>query len=437
MPGTSIGAVIWYAVKPIIKIYLIIGSGIFLSKRNILTVEAAKTISDIVLTLLLPCLIFNKIVSNIDGSDLKGIGLICLTCFMVFSTGCAAAILSKLLTPVPRKWIGGLFAGGIFTNFTDIPIAYIQSLDVSGLFTDAEGEKGVAHVCIALAMFNLCLFNFGGFRLIEHDFKEKVDLEKQSEPTSSEENDGAESQGVERRASMEQIVREYSGVEPVEKKLSRILTSEVGVLAQPKTPFVKKYHLGLVIYFLENCLRPCAVATIISLVIVFIPWLKGLFVHNSKHIANAPDGLPPLDFLLDYTAYIGAASIPFSLCLLGASISRLSISTIPPGFWKCALLLVVLRLGVMPIIGVLWIKRLVKSGLIDKSDNVLQFVLAMLWGLPSATMQIFFTAFYTPLDSTDRTQMNCVSLYMLIQYPILVVSLPILVTYVFKNQLGY
>ena len=48
----TLGQVIWISVKPIIKIYLIIGVGFGLCKMGILTADATRTISDIVLTVL-------------------------------------------------------------------------------------------------------------------------------------------------------------------------------------------------------------------------------------------------------------------------------------------------------------------------------------------------------------------------------------------------
>ena len=117
--GLTIGQAIWVSVKPIIKIYLIIGTGFFLAKTNILTVAASRTLSDIVLTVLLPSLSFNKIVGSIEDSDIKDVGIICLTAVLIFGTGLFFAyVLSKLL-PVPKEWRGGILAGGMFPNISD------------------------------------------------------------------------------------------------------------------------------------------------------------------------------------------------------------------------------------------------------------------------------------------------------------------------------
>lgn len=547
----EIGVVIWSAVKPMIKIYLILLTGFFLAKQNMLTVETTRSLSDIVLTVLLPCLSFNKIVANIDGGDIKNVGIICLTAVIIFGTGGLFALLVRTFSPVPKRWYGGILAGGIFPNISDIPIAYIQTMATGSIMTPEEGEKGIAHVIIFLAIFLFCVFNLGGFRLIEYDFRdmgdeesqEKVEGENQNIETSSsldnsiqedpletipdsasveqtiDSDDDSEDTGqpylkeqpepvpltedvlkhrrntasslqpavsnktsgsetsnqchgqtisrVPTRQSitstaaslrslhrvaelrrlpsqtMEDVIDEYSEAgarrpdESNRARLAHILTSEVGVtgsdITKTSPSFFQKYHLSMISFLLQNCLRPCSLALIISLIIAFIPWLKALFVETGVNMPNAPDDLPPLNFIMDYTAYIGAASVPMALLLLGGCIARLNLGNLSPGFWRSAVILVILRLCIMPILGVLWVDRLTKAGWIGDEDSILKFVICISWGLPSMTTQVYFTAFIMDPDASDKTQMDCTSFYLLIQYPLLVISMPIVVTYVVKN----
>lgn len=576
--SVTLGQVIFASVKPIFKIYLIIGVGFTLARYGILSVEATRIISDIVLTVLIPCLAFSKIVSNIEDQDIKQVGIICLSSVLIFGTGLFMAFIVRTLLPVPKRWRGGILAGGMFPNISDLPIAYLQSMDNGLIFTPEEGDKGVASVIIFMTMFMLCVFNLGGFRLIEMDFRyndienaDKVedghgkenlqDAEvanntntvEQSEETnkkqttattinnistgaSSSDNDDAlnrvdsnytrsdelsipstysmslnetigESQrnpisnsvrvfsrtdsnnstlrqrhfgNVERVRSidlrempaenMDDIIREYSNVDQFghirenayhvltetktsvrdrsdsNQPLSRILTSDATVTTKDiknAANFLPKNVNKLPIvpalaFFLKNCLRPASLSVIISLTIAFIPWVKALFVisNHTPHIRQAPDGLPVLNFMIDFTSYVGSAAVPFGLMLLGATLGRLKIGKLYPGFWKSAMTLVVLRQCVMPIFGVLWCDRLVKAGWLNwESDRMLLFVIAIDWALPSMTTMIYFTASYTPVDCLDPIQMECVSFFLMIQYPLLVVSLPFVVTYFLKVQI--
>ncbi|CAI4050278.1 hypothetical protein N7582_004875 [Saccharomyces uvarum] len=623
----TLGQAIWASVKPIIKIYLIIGVGFSLAKMGILTVEATRTISDVVLTVLLPCLSFNKIVANIEDEDIKSVGIICLSAVLIFVTGLFFAYIVRLLLPVPKQWYGGILAGGMFPNISDLPIAYLQSMDQGFIFSADEGNKGVANVIIFLTMFLICVFNLGGFRLIESDFKYNDDenAERASETTGAsptinantptnkssssydrklfndkyttrnshteatnapsitsqrsrsigplsvagtdsgskvtkpaqaktktmdtiEHIQGGESQrtsglnalenpssastvhsyntsesynssldtmrarripslprayntvseekgpgeyyprntsmsalepirSIDMRAlppqDIHNLIREYSNVDQFghqrrnscfvnsdmndvhsikssstlqtikNANLTRILTSDATVSKKdietsgeslPK--WMRKFPLTpLLVFFLKNCLRPCSMAVIIALIIAFIPWLKALFVTtaNTPHIKQAPDNAPALSFFMDFTSYVGAACVPFGLILLGATLGRLKIGRLYPGFWKAAVVLVILRQCVMPIFGVLWCDRLVKAGWVNwQDDSMLLFVIAISWNLPTMTTLIYFTASYTPPEVTEPIQMECVSFFLMLQYPLMTISLPFLVSYVLK-----
>lgn len=687
----TLGQAIWSSVKPIIKIYLIIGTGFGLSKMNILTADATRTISDIVLTVLLPCLSFNKIVANIQDSDIKDVGIIVLTSLLIFGSGLFFAYIVRRFMPVPRKWYGGILAGGMFPNISDLPIAYLQTMDQGLVFTEEEGEKGVASVIIFLAMFLICVFNCGGFRLIENDFNyndeenainddidnnDKVPFEfntnalesssdsyninnekQQNDNTvdplenatqnnsdekiikhtnlngsnSSNETIGSKENNVENKGSssnnsnednkidntiipkpenayhgtpnnnnysnnipntmevnsiltttsmpvssiltensidsenfnpgenyraytndkeeddyktkrissqpvaytqtdenmnnkfyhhqrhnpnnnlaytssyqrsmygldrivstrsldnrslpsqnLHDIIHEYSNVDQfgqarrnsqasefaednnslasdtstnastIQKirtaKLTKILTSDATVSKKdieesgsslPK--WMRNFKItSLLVFFLKNCLRPCSIAVILALIIAFIPWVKALFVKNADtpKIAQAPDNQPALSFIMDYTSYVGAASVPFGLILLGATLGRLKIGKLYPGFWKSACVLVFLRQCIMPIFGVLWCDRLVKAGWLDwEKDKMLLFVIAINWALPTMTTLIYFTASYTPLGTIEPIQMECTSFFLMIQYPLMIISLPFLVSYFLKVQM--
>lgn len=634
----SIGEAIWASVKPIIKIYLIILTGIILSKLALLSVETTRAISDIVLAVLLPCLAFNKIVGSLETKDAKTVGIVAISAVLVYVTGFGAAYLVKSLLPCPPEWQGGILAGGMFPNISDLPIAYLQTMDTF-VFTEEEGARGIAVAIIFLATFLLCLFNLGGFRLIEHDFK-YADIESQSiitpsldvstsftkedesgSPSSStsssasasassaqSDNDlqpngqeslytldsqlaslapthtrssvaptaisslpsvstfssmtqpssvqayGEESstaasaitggsstlsrsctcpaclassmtsssllstdshnnlrhrnradsmntlhsvRSIDQRTSLPlqglpDVIHEYSNVDQFGRqrhassasgfsnttiysnmdgstyegslddekrqdlsvmdrirsaKLTRIITSDatvnkhdIDVSGDQILPriIMKLPGSHLLMFFLTNCLRPCSVAVFAGLFIAFMPWLKALFVttNNTPYVGLAPDQEPVLSFIMDYTGYLGAASVPFGLLLLGATLGRLQISSLYPGFWKTATLLVILKLCVMPIFGVLWCDRLVKAGWCSwEEDKMVLFVISMTWGLPTMTTLIYFTASYTPPDSPEHVQIDCTSFFIVLQYPLLIITLPFLVTYMLMVQL--
>lgn len=92
-----------------------------------------------------------------------------------------------------------------------------------------------------------------------------------------------------------------------------------------KTPWTKK-----VIIFLKGLATPVSISIAIAIPCGIISPLKALFVQvdgwSGTRVPFAPDGNPPLAFITDTAAFIGAISIPAALILLGASFARLKVS---------------------------------------------------------------------------------------------------------------
>ncbi|CDR38923.1 CYFA0S02e08702g1_1 [Cyberlindnera fabianii] len=172
MESVALGPVIYTAVKPIFKIYFIISCGYFLGRRNVLTVETSRNISDIIVSLILPCLIFTKIVTNLQNSDIKQIGIICLVYLLQTLIGGLGGMVAYLIGK-PKFWLGGCLSVSLLPNISDLPIAYLQTFAPGLVFTEKQGEKGVAYICIFTAFQILMQFNCGMFKLIGYDINQQ------------------------------------------------------------------------------------------------------------------------------------------------------------------------------------------------------------------------------------------------------------------------
>lgn len=130
--------------------------------------------------------------------------------------------------------------------------------------------------------------------------------------------------------------------------------------------------------FLKSFFTPPSVAILISFPIALVPNLKALFTPvPGTFIPPAPDGQPPLAFVLDATTFMGAASVPVGLVCLGSALARLNLPK--KGEWLSLPLgaiasLAVARMLVMPVLGVLICQGLTNVGIISKDDKVLRFV---------------------------------------------------------------
>lgn len=134
------------------------------------------------------------------------------------------------------------------------------------------------------------------------------------------------------------------------------------------------------IFYLRTLPGPVTITIIVSFIISIITPLKALFVpltHEDGRpvIPFAPDGAPPLSFLLDTATFLGNASVPLGLLCIGASLAQLKIprrgKDLPLGA-ICALAFG--RLILQPVIAVFIIQELVKVGVINEEDKVLRFI---------------------------------------------------------------
>lgn len=130
--------------------------------------------------------------------------------------------------------------------------------------------------------------------------------------------------------------------------------------------------------FLKSFFTPPTVAILISFPIALVPNLKALFTPvPGTFIPSAPDGQPPLAFVLDATTFMGAASVPLGLVCLGSALARLNLPK--RGEWLSLPLgaigsLAVVKMLIMPVLGVLICQGLTNVGIISKNDKVLRFV---------------------------------------------------------------
>lgn len=527
MSAINVGAAIYIALKPILKIYTIILVGFLIAKFNIVTMETARGISNMVVNAILPCLTFNKIVASISWRDIKEIGVIVLSAIILFVLGGVFSLFAKFTTPVPKKWFWGIMFAGIFPNISDLPIAYLQSMGNGTIFTADEANKGVAYCCIFLFTQSFLMMNFGMWRMVGLDFRERgkkddehIDLEEGSSLDEKEQGNGKnvstsdisqneslkntqvplnepanldgsdldsgyplsdlnsdqlsdddenpsidyvrqyddkrsidsmserilplknahlrrETEGSsayrissitsspsvlqtigireelnksrhsrtrrmstlrKRRPTMNEVIAEYSVVDKLkngELDLTRPLSliEDIGdtnaslggsnihnesdeeddrakvvttsheddtklTFKEKMSDFIKRHKLGWLTYIIVNCFRPASLGALLGIICALVPWLKALFVATYVHVHMAPDHEPVLNFLMDFTEYIGNACVPLGLLMLGGTLARLEITALPKGFIRSAILMTVGRLVIIPIIGILWANKL-------------------------------------------------------------------------------
>ncbi|KAJ7075511.1 auxin efflux carrier transmembrane protein [Mycena belliarum] len=184
--------------------------------------------------------------------------------------------------------------------------------------------------------------------------------------------------------------------------------------------------------FLQNLLLPPSASILLSFVIALVPPLRALFIDvpGGTHIHPAPDGQPPLAFVMDTANFIGAASVPMGLVCLGSALARLRLprgvrAQLPVG---AILALSMGKMLLFPVVGVLLCKGLVHAGVISRTDKVLQFVCMFFSCLPTATTQVFVTQVASGTGSAEH-----LSAFLMPQYAFMLVSMTALTAYALQD----
>ncbi|SJL12404.1 uncharacterized protein ARMOST_15831 [Armillaria ostoyae] len=178
---------------------------------------------------------------------------------------------------------------------------------------------------------------------------------------------------------------------------------------------------------LKSLLTPASITILISFPIALIKPLKALFVEvDGYYMPSAPDGEPPLAFVIDFAEFMGAASVPLGLICLGSALARLDV---PRSQWPHLPLgaifsLAIGRMLLMPVLGVLVCGGLANAGVISRDDKVLRFVCIFFSCLPTATTQVFVTQVYSGTGSAEH-----LSAFLIPQYILMFLSMTALSAY--------
>lgn len=131
--------------------------------------------------------------------------------------------------------------------------------------------------------------------------------------------------------------------------------------------------------FLVQLCSPPSMSIIISFVVSLINPIKALFIHvPGTYMPDAPDGQPPLAFIMDTCTFVGAANVPLGLICLGSALARLKVP-MTVSAWQAMPIgaisaLSVAKIILSPILGVAICQGLTHAGVINEHDKVLRFV---------------------------------------------------------------
>jgi hypothetical protein len=132
-------------------------------------------------------------------------------------------------------------------------------------------------------------------------------------------------------------------------------------------------------FFLKELLKPAPIVIVFAIIIALVDSLKALFLPPSSTFQPrfrpvAPDGQPPLAFVLDTANFVGAACVPIGLICLGSALACLRVRS-GEAFPRGAIAALALaKMVVTPLLGIGITRWFAHVGFVHRDDKVLQFV---------------------------------------------------------------
>ncbi|KAI0079031.1 auxin efflux carrier [Panus rudis PR-1116 ss-1] len=456
----SPGFLIFSGTIPVLKTYITIAVGYILARNGYFPPAAIKGASYIFMNVSLPLVIFGSIIPALSTKNASAIGPLFMTAFTYILLGLLFGLIIREICYVPRNFWQGILIVSCLSNWSSLPNAVVHSVTQQAPFDPSiDPDLGVSYVAIFIVSYHIVFFVLGAAHTLAWDYLPDVPQGEDAEvrvkwyqkPIGSRIAKHVlgrqvppalwRAQGVRRREDAEESpggieLREREQQKVPESMLESTQNDTVGeqsdsgrpaqktdypeqISAQAgssriSTPAPPSRHRRLhippvtrrrLLKPLHLFLTPVTVSLLVSLPISMVRPLKGLFVDESNAGGptwKAPDGRPPLAFLLDTAQFIGNIAIPLALILLGSSFARLHIPRPLSRLPIMAMLAVAFaKMVLLPVIGVFMTKGMVSGGLIQEDAKVQKFVTMFLSGSPAAINQLIVASLYSPHANVD------------------------------------
>ncbi|KAH0826376.1 auxin efflux carrier [Lanmaoa asiatica] len=444
-----VGELIWVSSQPLIRLFLCVAAGFAITKVGLLPAVAARGAGQILLNITLPSLMFSRIVPAFSSSNLPVLGPLIFVALLYEAIGIAISWIVKQVFWVPHRFRYGILVAGGWGNVGDIPNSVVMSLTAAAPFNGTQDQNlAVAYIAVFILVFVITLFPLGGVNWVAMDFQgpDVIDEDVQEQLKSKQKHLGAAIERIVislkgflhlRRPQTENSDHDDEKVVSPTHRLSDSPIPSIGLHDDPispgttivqhitevvetkSEPAVPLRHplARFVLSFIQTLVTPCSSSIILAFIISLVPVLKALFVPDvpGVNMPPAPDGQPPLAVILNTTTFIGGASVPLGLTILGSALARLEV---PGGRLRSLPLgavgaLAIGRTVVMPILGVLITQGLTHVGLLDANDNVLRFVCIFVSCLPTATTQVYLTQVYSGTGNAQHLSVFLIPQYIL------------------------
>ncbi|KAG1741689.1 auxin efflux carrier [Suillus lakei] len=448
MADIPFGTLLWVAARPLLRLFICVACGYGITMAGCFPAIATRGAAQVVLNITLPSLMFSRVSSALNAGNDAAFGPLIVIAITYMVMGFTLSLIIKQFFWVPYRFRYGLIVAGGWASSCDITISVMTDIMASLPFDGVHDQDlAIAYTGAFCAILYVTMFTCGR-NLIQRDFigpdiddgevqrlcrakrRElvvgllpwakgvsssdaggKYDLEASKmdlmfskdlppEPLSLEHSQAVSTSTSSTVVQDDKLSGSYDETQSSIDAEPPIPTSTENPSANQPRPAMRYAN------FLSSLLSPVLLSVVVSLIVSRISALKALFIPNvsGTNIPLAPDGQPPLAFIMDTVTLLGAANSPIGLIILGSALARMNI---PRGRWTSLPLgaigaLAVCKQLIMPVSGILICEGLTRMRFIDAEDKVLRFICIFVSCLPIAPTQVILTQACSDASTTDH-----------------------------------
>jgi len=145
----------------VLRVFLVCAAGVWLARRGVMTAEFRRTLSRVILLLLLPCFLVSKLSASVNVADLLRWSILPLAALVYIALGMLIGCLVMLVCRPPAELRRVVAAATAFGNSGYIPLPLVMAIAATAtLFQDdpTAADRGVAYVSVYLIGMSPCLW---------------------------------------------------------------------------------------------------------------------------------------------------------------------------------------------------------------------------------------------------------------------------------------
>jgi len=165
----------WLSTEIILTIFIATSCGAIIARKKILHEQALKDLTNVLVYVILPCLIFNKIVAAISFDALKELWIFPVAALANVSLGLLGGFILSLFCKKQKEFKSGIVVSVAFNNCVYIPLVIVAAITSQApeLFPDKDAAaKGITYLSLYLVPFIILIWLLGYPVLAHHKIKD-------------------------------------------------------------------------------------------------------------------------------------------------------------------------------------------------------------------------------------------------------------------------